>query len=63
MSSNQSGEGDIRRALIEADLVDCIVALAESAKLEQAIKANLRTSRFPLSTTAHQQLYVYNRRN
>jgi type I restriction enzyme M protein len=27
MSSNQSGEGDIRRALIEADLVDCIVAL------------------------------------
>jgi len=26
MSSNQSGEGDIRRALIEADLVDCIVA-------------------------------------
>lgn len=27
MSSNQSGEGDIRRALIEADLVDCLVAL------------------------------------
>jgi type I restriction enzyme M protein len=27
MSSNQSGEGDIRRALIEADLVDCMVAL------------------------------------
>jgi type I restriction enzyme M protein len=27
MSSNQSGEGEIRRALIEADLVDCIVAL------------------------------------
>ena len=27
MSSNQSGEGDIRRALIEADLVDCVVAL------------------------------------
>jgi hypothetical protein len=26
MSSNQSGEGDIRRALIEADLVDCMVA-------------------------------------
>ncbi len=26
-SSNQSGEGDIRRALIEADLVDCMVAL------------------------------------
>ena len=27
MSSNQSGEGDIRRALIEADLVDCMVTL------------------------------------
>jgi len=27
MSSNQSGEDDIRRALIEADLVDCMVAL------------------------------------
>jgi len=27
MSSNQSGEGDIRRKLIEADLVDCMVAL------------------------------------
>ena len=27
MSSNQSGEGDIRRALIEADLVSCMVAL------------------------------------
>jgi type I restriction enzyme M protein len=27
MSSNQSGEGEIRKALIEADLVDCIVAL------------------------------------
>jgi type I restriction enzyme M protein len=27
MSSNQSGEGEIRRAIIDADLVDCIVAL------------------------------------
>ncbi len=27
MSSNQSGEGEIRGALIEADLVDCMVAL------------------------------------
>ncbi|MBW2308813.1 MAG: N-6 DNA methylase, partial [Deltaproteobacteria bacterium] len=27
MSSNTSGEGDIRRAIIEADLVDCMVAL------------------------------------
>ena len=27
MSSNQSGEGEIRKAIIEADVVDCIVAL------------------------------------
>jgi type I restriction enzyme M protein len=27
MSSNQSGEGDIRKNLIEADLVDCMIAL------------------------------------
>ncbi len=27
MSSNQSGEGDIRKAIIEADMVDCMVAL------------------------------------
>lgn len=27
MSSNQSGEGEIRRKIIEADLVDCMVAL------------------------------------
>jgi type I restriction enzyme M protein len=27
MSSNQSGEGEIRQAIIEADLVDCMVAL------------------------------------
>jgi type I restriction enzyme M protein len=27
MSSSQSGEGDIRRAVIEADLVDCMISL------------------------------------
>ena len=27
MSSNQSGEGDIRKAMLEADAVDCLVAL------------------------------------
>lgn len=27
MSSNQSGEGDIRKAMLEADTVDCMVAL------------------------------------
>jgi type I restriction enzyme M protein len=28
MSSNQSGEGEIRKNIIEADLVDCTLALA-----------------------------------
>lgn len=27
MSSNQSGEGDIRKAMLEADVVDCMIAL------------------------------------
>jgi type I restriction enzyme M protein len=27
MSSNQSGEGEIRKSIIEADLVDCMIAL------------------------------------
>ena len=27
MSSNQSGEGQIRKAIVEADLVDCVIAL------------------------------------
>ena len=27
MSSNTSGEGEIRKNIIEADLVDCLVAL------------------------------------
>ncbi len=27
MSSNSSGEGDIRKAMVEADLVDCMIAL------------------------------------
>src|SRR5882762_1446445 len=27
MSSNQSGEGEIRKGIVEADLVDCMVAL------------------------------------
>ena len=33
MSSSQSGEGEIRKNLIEADLVDCIVALPGPALL------------------------------
>jgi type I restriction enzyme M protein len=41
MSSNQSGEGDIRRAMIEADAVDCMVALPEKLFYSTPIPACL----------------------
>ena len=41
MSSNQSGEGEIRRALVEADLVDCIIALPGQLFYTTAIPACL----------------------
>ena len=37
MSSMQSGEGDIRRRLVEADLVDCVVALPDNLFYATAI--------------------------
>ena len=39
MSSNSSGEGDIRRALIEADLVECMVALPGNLFTNTTIEA------------------------
>ena len=30
MSSNQSGEGEIRNAIIESDIVDCMVGVTDS---------------------------------
>jgi type I restriction enzyme M protein len=41
LSSNQSGEGEIRRSLVEADLVDCIVALPPQLFYGTAIPACL----------------------
>ena len=41
MSSTQSGEGEIRRALVEADLVDCMVALPGQLFYGTAIPACL----------------------
>ncbi|HTW19601.1 MAG TPA: N-6 DNA methylase, partial [Mycobacteriales bacterium] len=37
LSSKQSGEGEIRRKLVEADLVDCIVSLPEKLFLNTGI--------------------------
>lgn len=41
MSSNQSGEGEIRKAIIEADLVDCMIALPGQLFYNTAIPACL----------------------
>ena len=41
MSSKQSGEGDIRRSLVEADLVDCMVALPDKLFYSTPIPACL----------------------
>jgi type I restriction enzyme M protein len=41
LSSNSSGEGDIRKAIIEADLVDCIVALPTQLFYTTAIPVTL----------------------
>jgi type I restriction enzyme M protein len=41
MSSNQSGEGEIRKSLIEADLVDCMIALPGQLFYGTAIPACL----------------------
>lgn len=41
MSANQSGEGEIRKAMVEADLVDCMVALPGQLFYSTAIPACL----------------------
>ena len=41
MSSNQSGEGDIRKALVEADLVDCMITLPAQLSMAHQISACL----------------------
>jgi type I restriction enzyme M protein len=41
MSSNQSGEGDIRQNIVEADLVDCMIALPGQLFYGTAIPACL----------------------
>lgn len=41
LSSNTSGEGDIRKSIIEADLVDCIVALPKNLFYNVTIPACL----------------------
>ena len=35
MSSNQSGEGEIRKSIVETDLVDCMVALLASSSIRR----------------------------
>src|SRR6266513_622741 len=58
LSSNQSGEGEIRRAIIEADLVDCMVALPGQLFYSTAIPVCL----WFLSRDKHNQKFRDRRR-
>jgi len=59
MSSNQSGEGEIRRAMIEADLVECMVALPGQLFYSTQIPACLWfLSRHKPSSRAKQTLFI-----
>ena len=57
MSSNTSGEGDIRKAIVEADLVDCMVALPSQLFYNTMIPACLwfirRDKTKPKDRTGH----------
>jgi type I restriction enzyme M protein len=52
MSSNQSGEGEIHRAIVEADLVDCMVALPGQLFYSTQIPVCLWFWRAPRKTAA-----------
>jgi type I restriction enzyme M protein len=41
LSSNSSGEGEIRKNIIEADLVDCIIAMPPQLFLTTGIPVSL----------------------
>jgi hypothetical protein len=45
MSSNQSGEGEIRKAIVEADLVDCMVACPASCSTRRRSRSACGSSR------------------
>jgi len=57
MSSNQSGEGEIRKNIVEADLVDCMIALPAQLFYSAQIPACLwflardkKNARFPIAS-------------
>ena len=59
MSSNQSGEGDIRQAMLEADVVDCMVALPGQLFYSTQIPACLwflARSKFSMGATGRSPL-------
>ena len=53
MSSNQSGEGEIRKAIIEADLVDCMVALP--GQLFYSMKISEDVSQYAAELARHRR--------
>jgi type I restriction enzyme M protein len=52
MSSNQSGEGEIRKAIVEADLVDCMVALPGQCSMRRRSRSACGFSRATRRTAA-----------
>jgi len=58
LSSNTSGEGDIRKSLIEADLVECIVALPKQLFYNTGIPACIRFLRREKTIRQREILFI-----
>ncbi len=58
LSSNTSGEGDIRKNLIEHNLVECIVALPKQLFFNTGIPACIRFLRREKDTRNHEILFI-----
>jgi len=58
LSSNTSGEGDIRQALVKADLVDCIVALPKQLFYNTGIPATIWILRRGKQVRQKQTLFI-----
>jgi len=58
LSSNTSGEGDIRQALVKADLVDCIVALPKQLFYNTGIPATIWILRRGKQVKQKQTLFI-----
>ena len=58
LSSNTSGEGEIRKRLIEADLIECIVALPKQLFFNTGIPACIWFLRRERNTRKQETLFI-----